>query len=331
MDTVKIGMIGCGGIGKHHSNYLRKIPGAAITAASDVSDTLLDAYKKEYGAAGYKDYNDMLAKETLDAVLICLPTFLHFDAVKAAAGKKIAIFCEKPLTRNFSDAEKIRDLVAKEKLLFQVGFVRRFDNFWGKAKEIVDSGVLGSPVVWRHTAVGAGPASPWFLDKERGGGPIIDGMIHNFDFASLMFGKSVKAVSGLTKFKQSTSLDTGSVWLEYERGDVMANFWSWGLAEKVSSFGGMDIMGPKGVLLFSGSFDAKEFEGKFDAEKEAIFVLRTAGGKNEMITYKKNDMFHDQMVHFTDCVRNNKEPFVTVANSLQGLHDSLAALQELSL
>lgn len=329
---VRIGMIGCGGISKHHAKYLVKIPDTVIAAASDVNETLTAEYKKEFNvAAVYRDYGEMLEKEQLDAVYICLPTFLHMDAVKKAAAKEAAIFCEKPLTRNFKDAEKIRDLVKKEKLLFQVGFVRRFDTFWGKAREIVKSGVLGTPVVWRHTAVGAGPASPWFLDKDKGGGPLLDGMIHNFDYASLMFGKSMKASSGLTRFKPSSAMDTGCIWMEYENGNVMANFWSWGLAEKVSSFGGMDILGPKGALIFPGSFDAKEFDGKYDAATEGIFVLRTAGGKNEMITYKKNDMFKDQHEHFVDCVKNKRTPDVTVENSLQGLHDALAALQEVKI
>ena len=46
MDALRIGMIGCGGIGKHHSNYLRKLPDVTIAAGSDVSQELLDAYQK---------------------------------------------------------------------------------------------------------------------------------------------------------------------------------------------------------------------------------------------------------------------------------------------
>ena len=55
-----------------------------------------------------------------------------------------------------------------------IGFVRRFDPQWGKLKDIVQSGAVGSPVIWRFAA-GGRPGRPWFRDVNKGGGPLMDG------------------------------------------------------------------------------------------------------------------------------------------------------------
>ncbi len=212
--------------------------------------------------------------------------------------------------------------------MLTVGFVRRFDNFWGKAKEVIESGVLGKPVIWRDIAISAPRLVSWYFDEEKGGGPILDGMIHNFDFGNFIFGNVVKVVSGLTQFKKSTAIDTGAVWVEYESGNIMSNFWSWGMPEGVGAFGGMDMIGPDGVLVFPGGFDPQEFSSSFDAKKEGLFLLRKRGGGTEPIVYEKNDMFLNQMKSFVDCLKNNKEPCVTGEDGQAALRVALAALQE---
>lgn len=329
MKTVKLGFIGCGGIGKHHSRYLQEVPDVEIAAAADANDDVLKGYREEFGVAKvYTDYTEMLSSEDLDAVLVCLPTFLHHEAVIKAAEKRINIFCEKPIARTISQGQEMIQACKESGVLLEVGFVRRFDNDWCKAKEVLESGVLGSPVVWRQTAASFGPDHTWFFDREKSGGPILDGMIHNFDFANFMFGKAVKVVSGLTRFKKTSAFDTGSVWVEYESGNIMSNFWSWGMPEKVSLFSSMDMVGPDGALVFPGTFDENEFSSHFDPEKENLFLLKKGGGGVEPMASQKNDMFLDQMGHFVDCVRHGRQPRATGEDGLLALTVALTALQE---
>lgn len=330
MKTIKVGIVGCGGIGKHHSGYLQKIPNVEIAAAADIDAGVLKSYREKFSVEKvYADYTEMLSSGKLDAALICLPTFLHCDPAVKAAANGIAVFCEKPLARTLSQAEQITSECKENGILLQVGFVRRFDNCWLKAKKVAESGVLGKPIVWRQVATSSGPGRiSWFLEKEKGGGPILDGMVHNFDFGNFMFGKAVKVVSGLTRFRKSSAMDTGSVWVEYESGNVMSNFWSWGMPEKVSCFSGMDMIGPDAALEFPGGFDASEFSSHFDSEKEDMLLLKKSGGATEPVVYQKNDFFLDQMKYFADCVRQNRQPKVTGKDGLRALRVALAALQE---
>ncbi|MBN1672720.1 MAG: Gfo/Idh/MocA family oxidoreductase [Kiritimatiellae bacterium] len=331
MKTVRLGLIGCGGIGRHHSNALRKVPGAQITAAADVSEEGLNRYKEEFGVdRTYPDYADMLAAEELDAVLVCVPTFLHHAAAVKAADSGVHVFCEKPMARTNAQAEEMIEACRANHVRLQIGFVRRFDNFWGKAKEIVDGGALGRTVVWRQIQAGRGPRS-WFMDREKGGGPLLDGMIHNIDFAHCMFGKPVKVASGLTRLRETTAVDTGTVWVDYESGHAMTNSWSWGLAGKMQTVAGMDMIGSDGVLLFPGAFDSQPYASQFDPKTEGLFLLTRGDAESEPVVYAKNDMFVDQLKHFSDCIGTGNEPKVTGEDGRLALRVALAALQEENL
>ncbi|MFC1479077.1 Gfo/Idh/MocA family protein [Planctomycetota bacterium] len=330
MNSVKIGIIGCGNMGRHHAKDLNRTENAEITAASDVNESLLKEFSQEFSITNtFSDYSELISSGTCDAVVVNLPTFLHRDAVVQAAEKGLHVFCEKPIARTMKDGEEMVQACRENGVFLMIGFVRRFDNRWMKAKEIIDSGVLGSPVVWRDVRASFGPGrKAWFLEKDQGGGPILDGMIHNFDFANLIFGTPVKVQSGLTRLKESTATDTGSVWVEYDSGHIMSNFWSWGMAEKVGSFSGMDMLGPNGALIFPGTFDAEEFSSEFDKEKEGIYLLKKPGGEVEVVKYELNDMFWEEIIHFAECICNNREPSVTGEDGLKAQKAALIALEE---
>jgi len=308
----------------------RGIPEAEIIAAADINGNLLKSYTEEFKVGkAYTNYVEMLSSEELEVAIICLPTALHHEATIQAAEKQINVFCEKPLARTLAQGQEMIKACQENGVTLQVGHVRRFDNDWGQAKEIVESGVLGQPLIWRDISTGFGPGHrPWFFDRDNGGGPILDGMIHNFDYANYMFGKPVKMVSGVTRLKTSTALDTGSVWVEYESGNIMSNFWSWGLPEKVSSSSRMDIIGPNGVLMFPLTFEASEFSSHFHPEKEGLYLLKKSDGSVEPIVYQKNNMFLEQMVHLLDCLTNKKPPKVTGEDGLLALKVALVALEE---
>jgi predicted dehydrogenase len=135
----------------------------------------------------------------------------------AAARHGKHVFCEKPMAMNMEDALEMEAVCREAGVKLQLGFVRRFDNEWLKFKEIVTSGQLGRPVVWRTASAGQGAPTPWFFQRELGGGPFMDGAVHNYDFGNYMFGK-VKSVTarGTTIQPNRTAIDTGIASIEYE-------------------------------------------------------------------------------------------------------------------
>ena len=323
----RIGIIGCGGMGGHHSRSMAKIDAAVITACADVSEPSRAKLAETYGIENvFSDYRDLLALDTVDAVFVCLPTFLHRDAVVAAAQAGKHVFCEKPVSMKLEHAQEMIDACAKGGVKFMVGFVRRFDHFWCKLRDLIQAGAIGRPVLWRQCAASGGPAQPWFNDAEKGGGPLIDGAVHNYDFTRSIFGEAALAMGSMKTFKSdSTALDTGTGLVRFQSGDEIMLSWSWGLPKGASGAALNDVLGPQGVISFSAPAD--QFPEGTSPQTHGGYTVTLADGKQRVEVYEKNDMFFDEVSHFIDCVDNETKPLVTGVDGKRALEIGLAILE----
>ena len=324
-DQVRLGFIGAGGIAQYHTKYLKDVPGARIVAAADVNPdnarTLADLVG---GTDTCDDYRRILDRDDIDAVLVCLPTHLHAEAVIAAAEAGKHILCEKPMARHLKDADRMIEAAEKAGVTLTIGFVRRFDAEWNTMRDIVHSGKLGRPVIWRHLSTGGGPAAPWFLDREQGGGPLLDGAIHNYDFALNTFGPVRRVTASMMNWNDAvTSFDTGTTIIEHQEGDQQLLCWSWGMAPGARSDGLIDVVGPAGGLLWPAPPDL--LPDDFDRATQGAFYIGT-GKDAELITFQRNDMFADQMVHLVDALHDGKQPRVGGDDGRRALEVGLAVL-----
>jgi len=150
---LKIGVIGCGGMGKDHiSRLVNKIQGAKVAAVSDVIEESAKEAAKICGAKVYAEAKDLIAAPEVDAVFIVSPGFAHTKPLLQAieAGKRV--FCEKPLATTAEDCLKIVEAeAASGKHLIQTGFMRRYDKGYRQVKEALDSGNYGEPLMLHCT------------------------------------------------------------------------------------------------------------------------------------------------------------------------------------
>ena len=192
----RIGMIGCGGMGRHHANVLTKKLGHTIVAASDAFDETRERFGAEYPKTQmFGNHAEMLDKAKPDVVWNCLPTFLHTDVTLDCIRAGAHVMIEKPMALTSAECETMGRAATGAGIKLMVALCRRFDNFWGKLKTLLTKDeVIGRPVVWRHMNAMGSPRT-WFVDKDKGGGPFIDGCVHNYDFCLWTFGaaKSVKS------------------------------------------------------------------------------------------------------------------------------------------
>ena len=328
MGKIKVGVIGCGGMGRLHSKILSQMEDVEIFAASDLSEKALKLYNETFKPThSFTDYTKLVELDELNAVLVCLPTYLHKDPVVLAAKNNKAIFCEKPISMTLEDADEMVNECDKRGVIFSIGFVRRFDNGWGKFKEIILSGKIGRPVVWRNFMITSAPSSLWYMDKEKGGGPFIDGCVHNYDFARYVFG-DINRVAGLPiKIKaSSTALDTGTFVLEFKSGDQHILNWSWGLPAKCGGKRFNDVFGPNGTIYFQDGIEEKDLPEDFDPQTEGVYLFKN-GEETQSIRYKKNQMFNDQMKHFINCVKGIEKPKVTGLDGYEAQKIGLSVLK----
>ncbi|MEM2741394.1 MAG: Gfo/Idh/MocA family oxidoreductase [Nitrososphaeria archaeon] len=318
---VKIGIIGTGGMGKYHANILKKMEDVKIVSASDINSDALNSFKNEFAVEElYTDFKDLIKKSDVDAIICTTPTHLHYKIVIEAAKAKKHIFCEKPIAVNLKQAERMIEECEKNNVIFQIGYVRRFDEEWLKFKELIDKKIIGRPVVWHQIWGGYGPSSEWYYDIKKGMGPFVDGAVHSYDFAIYTFGKFKKVKSSLLKFKKFNSPDTGTVIVEFESEDMLVLCWSWGLPKNVSSQYIHQTLGPEGVLIFDGARDEK---GKY-------FVIRKEAGEEKIGPIPLNSLsigFEKQMEYFVDCVKNNKKPIVGGIDGYESLKIGLEVIK----
>jgi predicted dehydrogenase len=309
---IRLGVIGCGGIATHQLNCVWEDRRFELVAGADIRPEQLDIFREKFGLQrGYADYRVMLAEEQLEAVMVCTPTYLHAQMAIAAAEAGLPVFCQKPMAMCSYDCHRMIQAAQVHGTRIQVGFVRRFDSDWGTLKSLVESGELGHPLVWRQTAGGVAPSRPFFLDRMEGGGPMIDGMVHNYDFACHCFGQPVEVKSMSTRLRaDTTALDTGTVLVRFERGDSIMVSWSWGMPEGTHATSATDVLGPNGVLYFPGSFDARRAEGKFDQQTQGAYLMVLRGGAERVIPFTRQNMFRDEMLHFADWVTGGSQPLV---------------------
>jgi len=150
---LKIGVIGCGKMGQDHIKRLTNIiPGAEVTAVTDVLVANAEAAAKICGAKIYQEEKELIAAADVDAIFIVSPGFAHKETLLQAIALGKPAFCEKPLCTTAADClEVVKAEVASGKHLIQLGFMRRYDRGYLQLKEALDSGEYGEPLMLHCT------------------------------------------------------------------------------------------------------------------------------------------------------------------------------------
>ena len=182
LKTLKVGMIGCGGIAGIHATRLSTLKEVKLSAFCDLVEDKAKAFSVKYGGNVYADWHEMLDREKLDVVYICLPPFAHRDEVMVAAERGIHMFIEKPIALSMGLARRMVEAVKKYDVRSQVGYNCRFGFGVEKAKGLIErgeAGDIGLALGWYwcnflHTLA-------WWRDKEKSGGQIVEQATHLYD------------------------------------------------------------------------------------------------------------------------------------------------------
>ncbi len=149
MDKLRIGVIGCGAIGRTHIDRLtNKIPNAVVTAVADYVQQSADAIAKQYECMSFATGEELIESELTDAILVSSADPSHAGYVLKSIEQGKRVFCEKPLANTAEDCEKImEEEVNAGKKYVQVGFMRRYDPGYAEMKKVLDSGKLGDSLM----------------------------------------------------------------------------------------------------------------------------------------------------------------------------------------
>lgn len=153
MELLRIGVVGCGAIGREHIDRItNRLSGGKVVAVSDLFVEGAHKVGEPLGATVYSNSADLVNDPDVDAVICTTPGFAHQETVMQALEAGKPIFCEKPLTTSAEESLEIVEAeMAGGKKLVQVGFMRRFDQSYQQVKEMLDSGEFGAPLYLKCT------------------------------------------------------------------------------------------------------------------------------------------------------------------------------------
>jgi myo-inositol 2-dehydrogenase/D-chiro-inositol 1-dehydrogenase len=221
-DTVRVGVIGVGRIGRMHAALLtNEVEGAAVSVVHDAVEDAARDVASELGVASAADVEDLLGAD-IDAVAICSNTDTHPDLIVAAARAGKAIFCEKPISLELAEVDRALAAVEEAGVAFQIGFNRRFDPAHAAVAAAVRDGTVGEPHLLRISS--RDPAPPPMAYIRGSGGIFLDMTIHDFDMARFVTGSEVVEVFARgavrldPEFADADDVDTATVSLVHSNG-----------------------------------------------------------------------------------------------------------------
>ena len=144
-DTYRAAVVGCGGMGRRHASVYAGLPKANVVAAADMHQGSLDIFPERTGVTNtYLNYREMLEREKPDLVSVTTWENSHCEIVVAAAesGAK-GIMCEKPMAMNLYEADEMIAACDRMGTILAIGHMRRYNQFYLKAKQLIDAGQLG--------------------------------------------------------------------------------------------------------------------------------------------------------------------------------------------
>ena len=168
--------------------------------------------------------DDALADADVGAVYVATPVFLHAPQSIAAMRAGRHVLCEKPLAMNFPEAQQIARAARETGVLLGVAYYRRFYPKLLRARELLQAGAIGQPVLaeinchdWFARRDGF---RPWLLDPAlAGGGPLYDTASHRIDLLNFLFGKPARVSAHLSNAVHRWDVeDSATLLIEYEGG-----------------------------------------------------------------------------------------------------------------
>ncbi|KTD69220.1 myo-inositol 2-dehydrogenase [Legionella steelei] len=319
----RIGIIGAGRIGKLHAeNIAYHLPQFVLQA---IADPYLDrAWADKLSIAGqYAHFEEVLAQQNLDAILIASPSNLHVAQIKGASDAGKAIFCEKPIGLHEEEIVDVLKTIQANNTLLQLGFNRRFDPSFSHLQRQVQAGDIGAVHLVKITS--RDPACPTKEYCATSGGLFMDMTIHDFDMARFLTQSEVVEVYATgavlinPDFEALDDIDTAIIQMRFANGalGVIDNSRQavYGYDQRI------EVFGKEGMLLANNQLkhSVMHYTNTLteQANPEYFFLERYQQAfKAEL------ESFYDAWLH------NNPSP-VSGRDGLQALRIAQAAKQSL--
>jgi predicted dehydrogenase len=321
MSQIKVGLIGGGGIADNHIRGYRQFADRiVVTAIADTAAETLARRSAELDAAPFADFAALIRDGDVDAVDICLPHHLHKDAIVRAAEAGKHILCEKPLCLTSDEARDVLAAVRASGVTLMCAHNQLFLPAVAKAREVLDSGILGTLYEVRTTDSFYNDFDPatmgWRASAATsGGGELIDTGYHpTYLMLHLAGGSPVEATAMLSKhrLKFMEGEDSAQVLVRFDNGVVgqMVTSWAYEPAPVTERF---SAVGELGALHSNG--------------KGTSLTVTLRSGETEAFQFEPVNTYVAEIGHFADSLISGTRPIHTEVEGIEALGILLAAYE----
>lgn len=286
MNVLKVGLIGLGGQGRAHAMALMKAQKdenypCRLAAVCDVRPEQFNKMSVEFnikesqGELGfgdypcYTDFEEMLKKETLDMVIIAIPTYLHCEVSVKCLKAGVHVLCEKPMALSVEQCDEMIRTAKECGKELMIGQCLRFWDEYKVLKSYIDSGEFGKVRAGMFYRGGDTPKwsfRDWYLHKACGGGAVFDQHIHDVDMVQYLFGMPDSVSTNGKILHEDTNYDTVCTNYIYKNGPLVFSHNDWTLScgfahgYRVNFETATLEMGPKGLVLTKRGEKAQQVE-----------------------------------------------------------------------
>lgn len=287
-EKLRFGLVGCGVIGPLHAEALTSLPDAELSAVTDIVAERARKLATKYGARAYTDLDEMLAREKLDVVTVCVPSGLHGECACRAMRAGHHVIVEKPEEIRLEAIDEILRVQQEQKVKLAVISQHRFDPAVQQVRKLVEEEafgrlVLGNAVIpwWRSQAYydSGDWRGTWQLD---GGGILMNQSIHYIDLLQWMMGPvvSIRAYTDTLVHRMETE-DVATAILRFASGALGT------ISATTGAYPGLDarleLLGERGSAVIEGEAlgylhlarDEKEAAGNYGADGKIGKIERT--------------------------------------------------------
>jgi predicted dehydrogenase len=329
--SIRVGVVGLGFMGRTHLSIYAKNKRCNVVGVCEYDPSRAKSNGKVQGNVGdasalgidldkvivFPSPEAMFASDEIDAVDLCLPTHAHAEfAIKALnAGKHV--LCEKPLTIDLKDADRVVAAAKKARGIFMAAHCMRFWPEWVWLKEAIDSkryGAVHSAVFRRFASTPKWTSKNWILTPKLSGSALFDLHLHDADFIRYVFGDPESVFSiGNTGKATKGGIDHVVTQYLYKKKNLL-----------VSAEGGWNADPSFGFIMrFTVVFDRATVDFDVGRKGQELQLHKPGAKEPEVVKTSSASGWENEIAYFLECIENKKQPTIILAKDAR---DSVALI-----
>lgn len=313
MHAVRIGVIGLG-FGQYHVKTLATMDGFQLVAVADLLHTDLEAFSRKYGVHVYRDGLEMLAKENLDAVSLCVSPRWRLPLIQQAAQLGIPMYVEKPWASNLTQALELAQVCEQYQAMVMTGFSFRYLPAIVRLRELVE-GELGS--VWglsgEYVFDWLPPSQHWLWEVENGNGYFNENSCHLFDAVCSLMGTPETLMAEGAIFQGRPSAEMGVITLRFPGGAIAALMVGGLGAPAFRNFPRLNLISANGQAHLTGREHIWETLTWATRASSCTQTFSTAPEALE------NTRYTCALQHFRQCIQDKRTPETSIKEGVRAV------------